>query len=236
MSDLLALLLVTTLAGITIPLGGLLASIESIRPLWLEAEFRHFVAAIGGGALLAAVSLVLVPEGAERLPVGYAIVAMLGGGGLMLLLDRWLSAHGGSVAQFLAMMLDFLPETIALGALYVEDKGMAPLLALLIAAQNFPEGFNAQRELCGSGMRKSHVLLLFVLLVPLGPLMGLTGRFVFADSSLLLGFIMLASSGGILYLIFQDIAPQVPLKRHWAPPLGAVIGFLIGLSGHMLLH
>jgi len=26
-------------------------------------------------------------------------------------------------------------------------------------------------------------------------------------------------------LIFQDIAPQIPLKKSWAPPLGAVIGF-----------
>lgn len=236
MNDLQTLLLFTTLAGMTIPLGGLLASIESIHPRWLEAEFRHFVAAIGGGALLAAVALVLVPEGAARVSVVHAIIAMLVGGGLMMLLERWLAAHGGSAAQFLAMMLDFLPETIALGALYVEEPAVAPLLALLIAAQNFPEGFNALRELCDSGMRKSQILLLFILLVPLGPLMGITGRYVFTGASVPLGFIMLASSGGILYLIFQDIAPQVPLKRHWAPPLGAVMGFLIGLSGHMLLH
>ena len=36
-------------------------------------------------------------------------------------------------------------------------------------------------------------------------------------------------------LLFQDIAPQARLERHWGPPLGAVIGFGIALAGHMLL-
>jgi ZIP family zinc transporter len=47
---------------------------------------------------------------------------------------------------------------------------------------------------------------------------------------------MLFAAGGILYLVFQDIAPQVKLERHWSPPLGAVIGFALGLLGTMLLR
>ena len=46
---------------------------------------------------------------------------------------------------------------------------------------------------------------------------------------------MLLSAGGILYLIFEDIAPQAPLERAWAPPLGAVAGFTLGLVGHLLI-
>jgi ZIP family zinc transporter len=52
----------------------------------------------------------------------------------------------------------------------------------------------------------------------------------------ILGGIMLFASGGILYLIFQDIAPQVPLKRSWAPSQGAVAGFALGLVGHLLVQ
>lgn len=40
-------------------------------------------------------------------------------------------------------------------------------------------------------------------------------------------------AGGILYLVFQDIAPQARLEKHWAPSLGAVAGFLLGVLGHM---
>ncbi|MEQ9262099.1 MAG: hypothetical protein RLP14_02950 [Owenweeksia sp.] len=45
---------------------------------------------------------------------------------------------------------------------------------------------------------------------------------------------MVFSSGGILFLTFQDIAPQARLEKHWAPTLGAVLGFALGLMGHML--
>ena len=42
--------------------------------------------------------------------------------------------------------------------------------------------------------------------------------------SLALGVIMLLAAGGLVYLMFQEIAPQSRLNRHWAPPLGAVLG------------
>jgi ZIP family zinc transporter len=48
--------------------------------------------------------------------------------------------------------------------------------------------------------------------------------------------IMTFASGGILYLIFQDIAPNVRLKRSWIPALGANLGFLIGIIGDKLIH
>jgi ZIP family zinc transporter len=51
-----------------------------------------------------------------------------------------------------------------------------------------------------------------------------------------MGAIMLLSSGGVLYLIFEDIAPQSRLEKHWAPPLGAVFGFCLALFSEMLVH
>jgi ZIP family zinc transporter len=67
MSPIVEIILFTGIAGACIPLGGLLASIEHVHPKWLEQEFRHFVMAFGGGVLLAAVALVLVPEGMAHL-------------------------------------------------------------------------------------------------------------------------------------------------------------------------
>ena len=43
------------------------------------------------------------------------------------------------------------------------------------------------------------------------------------------------AAGVIVYLIFQDIAPQAKLRNRWAPPLGAVLGFALGLAGHLLI-
>ena len=46
---------------------------------------------------------------------------------------------------------------------------------------------------------------------------------------------MLFASGGILYIVFQDIAPEAKLRRRWMPAFGAVVGFLLGLIGKMLV-
>jgi hypothetical protein len=72
--------------------------------------------------------------------------------------------------------------------------------------------------------------------VAIGPAAGLGGYYLLADFPAALGAIMLFASGGLLYLIFQDIAPQSRLNRHWAPPLGAVIGFSVALFGDMVMR
>ena len=54
-----------------------------------------------------------------------------------------------------------------------------------------------------------------------------------ADAPVATAATMLFAAGGILYLVFQDIAPQAKLAAHWGPPLGAVLGFALGLAGTM---
>ncbi len=229
-------LILATLAGLTIPLGGAVAMVERIRPLWLEQEFRHSVIAFGGGALLAAVALVLVPEGSGELDNGSALLCFLLGGAIFLVADRLVTEIAGAMDQLLAMLLDFAPEALALGASLTLQSETAILLAGLIALQNFPEGFNAFRDVrAGTGARVTRVLLFFVLLTLVGPVCAALGYEFLARSPEPLGAIMLFAAGGILYLVFQDIAPQAKLERYWAPPLGAVAGFALGLAGHMAI-
>lgn len=246
MNSIWPVLIMSTLAGAAIPVGALLGQLEPLFQRWLHTEFRHSVIAFGGGALLAAVALVLVPKGLEPLGVVMVTLGIMGGGVAFGFLDALLSRTKGSASQLIAMLADFLPEAMALGALFAANGNGAHVLALLIALQNLPEGFNAFRELTArerparehrgrtaQAMGHLPVLVVFLLLVPLGPLAGVTGHIWLADHPPVLGFIMLFASGGILYLVFQDIAPQARLERHWAPSLGAVAGFLFGVLGHM---
>lgn len=236
-TDSLTLALVySTLAGLAIPLGGLLARVEHIRPQWLENELRHTVVAFGGGALFSAVALVLVPEGSRHLSP-LAAVALLGAGGVVFaLVDSQLDRRGGGGSQLVAMLLDFLPESLALGALLATGSETALVLAGIIFLQNLPEGFNAYRELIGAGrMTSRRILGMFCLLVLLGPLGAGVGHLALAEAQGLLGAIMLFAAGGILYLVFEDIAPQAVLANRHAPPLGAVAGFMLGLAGHLIV-
>ena len=236
MEPLLQALIFSTLAGVAIPLGALLAKFEHIRPNWLEAEFRHSVIALGGGVLLAAVALVLIPEGSGRLDPISVMLAFGGGGFLFFLVDRALARTGGSASQLMAMLLDFVPEAIAMGALMAEGGASGLLLAILIGLQNFPEGFNAYRELMPNDHFTSRgILLAFSGLVLLGPIAAFLGMAYGSSSPAAMGLMMLVAAGGILYLTFQDIAPQAQLEKAWAPALGAVAGFMVGLLGQMLV-
>lgn len=242
--DLTRALLLAACAGAAIPAGAALAQAQRFLPDWLETELRHAVMAFGGGALMSAVALVLVPDGARRLPVAGAAACFLVGGLAFYLLDRALERSGGSFAQLVAMLSDFVPEAVALGAAIANGEPAAPLLAGLIALQNLPEGFNAEREMAGrspSGVAGSRApsrlgrIGIFLLLVPLGPLAAWTGHRFLADQPAILGALMLFAAGGILYLIFQDIAPGAKLEHRGAPALGAVLGFLLGLVGFLLV-
>ncbi len=233
---LLAILVPACLAAVTIPIGGLLGRIEGLRPGWLTEEWRHAVLAFGGGVLIAAVALVLVPEGTAWLSSGTALTAFAAGGLTFFVLDRMIERRGGAVAMLMAMIVDFVPESLALGAMLAEGSATAMLMAVLIGLQNLPESFNAYREVAATGrLAPGRIIAAFAALALLGPLAAIAGWSLLAGEAGLLGGIMLFAAGGILYLTFQDIAPQVPLERHWAPPLGAVAGFMLGLAGQLLL-
>ena len=234
--DFFAAMVLATLAGLSVPAGAALT--WGVR--WLPADedqsLRHFVTAFGGGALMSAIALVLVPEGIRDLSPFWVVLAFALGGLVVFALDLLLARLGSPSSQLMAMLLDFVPEAIAMGAALATGKPAGLLLALLIALQNFPEGFNAFREAQAHGTTPPRKLLAgFWGLVLLGPLCAYIGFSILAGNPQLIGAIMLFASGGIVYLTFQDIAPQSVLDRHWAPALGAVAGFLVGLIGSLLI-
>jgi ZIP family zinc transporter len=236
--DFAQMLLMTAAAGACIPVGGLLAKVDRFLPRWVEREFRHSIIAFGGGVLVAAVALVLVPEGMRKVDTPWLSTAFfLAGGALFAATEAWLARRGGAHPQLMAMLLDYLPESLALGSLFVSGSPAAPLLAVLIGLQNLPEGFNAAREMGQrEGNRARHNLWLMSALIPLGPLFGILGWAHGGEHPVFIGGVMLFAAGGILYLLFQDIAPQSRLERHWGPTLGAVLGFGLGMLGDGLIH
>lgn len=226
----------TLAAGATMVLGAAIAAAEPFGKRPWRDEFRHAVIAFGGGALLSAVALVLVPEGSAGLSVPWVAVTFAGGGVAFMLLDVLLDRYKSPAGQLAAMLSDFVPEALALGAAFAAGDDSGPLLALLIGIQNLPEGFNAYNELTGSGKIAGRpVLFSFALMALLGPAAGLTGLWWLSAYPSVVAGIMLFAAGGILYLTFEDIAPATTMANRWAPPLGAVAGFLLGLLGQMLI-
>jgi len=235
MSQLTIIIIASWLAGFAAFGGGVIAWATDGANTDTKREVTHGIIAFGGGILIAAVAFALLPKAMVVLsPVGLG-TTFCAGGLLFCVLDAHLSRSGNTKAQFLAMLMDFLPEALALGAVFGHDHRLGVLLAAFIGAQNLPEGFNAFREMTTVGIRSRVALMTLLAVSLLGPVAACTGYFLLQDQAKVTASIMTFAGGGIMYLIFQDIAPQSKIRKHWIPALGAVLGFAVGMIGKQLV-
>lgn len=236
MQDVIKIVLYSFFAGITVFLGGLLSKyFEKFHKGVLKEKILHMSVAFGGGIIFAAVAFVLAPRGIELLSLGPLVILFLAGAIAFYLLDGFIEQKGGSAAQIMAMLMDFIPEAIALGAVFAHDHRLGLLLALFIGLQNFPEAFNSYLDLRNSGYKSRKCLLILFFLSFTGIFAAISGSLLLSNKPQLTASLMIFSSGGILYLIFQDIAPSSKMQKSWVPALGATFGFLIGMIGQKIL-
>lgn len=235
MNTIALVLLLPWLAGFAAFVGGALAwAAHKKRLLRRESTLRGIVA-FGGGILVAAIAFALLPEATKHLAPLWLGVVFVAGGVSFCILDVRVSASEGMGAQFMAMLMDFVPEAISLGALFGHDHRLGYLIAGFIGLQNLPEGFNAFREIREHGGKARDTLLLLAGVSLLGPITALIGYAVLQDIEVVTASIMSFAAGGILYIVFQDIAVQSRLDGKPGPALGAVLGFAIGMVGNQLL-
>lgn len=227
------LILYSGLSGITVFIGALLAYLfnHHIKETPIKREIIHTLMSFGAGIMLSAVALVLIPKGIKELTVLPMATSFVLGAVMFMLLDQYLAKKGGQTATLIAMMMDFIPESIALGAVFAIEPNMAILLALFIGLQNLPEAFNSYRELVQNGFTAKKSLIILFGLSFFGIFGALIGHFILAESPGLTAHLMTFASGGILYLLIQDIIPASKLEKNYLISLGATLGFLLGIIG-----
>lgn len=237
MEDLFKIILYSSFAGFTVFLGGLLSKYfeRYFRDGFVKEEVLHTSIAFGGGIIIAAVAFVLVPKGMSILSLAPMAILFLAGAIIFFFLDRYIQKKGETISQLLTMLMDFVPEAIALGAVFATDHNLGLLLAIFIGLQNLPESFNSYLDLRNSGYPSKKCMLILFLLSFSGIIAAISGYFLLGNMPKLTASLMLFSSGGILYLIFQDIAPMSKMRKSWFPALGASFGFLAGMIGQKIL-
>jgi ZIP family zinc transporter len=233
----LKLILFSGFAGATVFIGGLLANMfdHHIKDSPVKSQLVHTLMSFGAGIILSALALVLVPKGMDELGVWGVMGSFSFGAILFMLIDRKLASSGSQQATLLAMMMDFVPESIALGAVFAIEPQMALLLAIFIGLQNLPESFNSFRDLVRSGFSVRKTLTIFFGLSFFGVLSALVGHFLLSQHPDITAHLMTFASGGILYLLIQDIIPESKLDNNYLTSLGASLGFLVGVVGEMVI-
>ncbi|MFH1593248.1 MAG: divalent cation transporter [Candidatus Omnitrophota bacterium] len=236
MHEISTIILYSFFSGITVLFGALTSRFyERLKEGFLKEEFIHGTVAFGGGVLVAAVAFVLTPPAIANLSLLFLSVIFLSGVLFFFALDKFISYKGGTLAQLLAMLMDYIPEAISLGAVFAHNCRLGLLLAIFIGLQNYPEAFNAYRDLRKSGYSPNRAVAILAPMSLFGIPAALLGNYLLSGKPQLIASLMLFSAGGILFLIFQDIAPMSKFKNSWIPALGATLGFFVGMVGEKLL-
>ena len=81
----------------------------------------------------------------------------------------------------MGMIMDFIPEALALGAVFASDNQTGLLLALFIGMQNLPEAYNSFGDLRSSGFSPNKSLWILVPFSLIGVIAAVCGyRFLSA--------------------------------------------------------
>ncbi len=162
----------------------------------IKTEIAHGFMCFGSGVMLSALALVLVLKGMKDIDLLPILIIFSVGTILFMQIDKFLTKKGGQTATVLAMMMDFIPESIALGAVFAVEPSTATLLAIFIGLQNLPEAFNAFRDLSISGVKVKKILVMFFFLSFSGIIGALFGHFVLSNHQAINQYLMIFASGG----------------------------------------
>jgi ZIP family zinc transporter len=232
--NLMMVIVITSIAALG-TLVGSIAAYYTMKKNKPSKNALNFIIALGGGLLFSAIALILIPEGTRSLSFFWGIACFFCGSVVFMWLDVIIEKNGSSASQILANTMDSIPESLGMGAAFAKGGSVGLFLAFLIGLQNIAEGFNSFNEMKSSGMSTKSNLILQTLSSLSGPIAGILGFLFLAGHPALISALFMFSAGGILYLIFHDIAPLAHRTGHWIPTLGSIFGFILGLLSQALV-
>ena len=237
---------------------GALAAVRFQLPSWLASMLTAF----GGGILLAAVALELLPAADAAAGKWLTAGGVLAGTAIYIGADAWLSrdseiemmrrsghaaasgapmpmmasgdtaatARGEAIA--VGIVIDGIPESVALGLMVAAGEGGFALLAAVVLG-NLTESYGAtQPLLVGGRSRRFAVGSITGIGLALGLATVLGGTLLAGAPLAVIGTLQAIASGAILAVLSISIIPyafdEVRRSVAVAVALGLVLGYLLG--------
>lgn len=221
----------------------------------LPGRVAAVVTTFGGGILLSAVALELVPEADARAGTGWTCAGLLGGAAIYVGIDAWLArdeqtmamrrsghaaaagrpgstphsaeaSRGESIAA--GIVADGVPESLALGLMAAEGgTGLALLVAVVVG--NVTEAYGAAQPLVTGGRSRRFALTLLTMIgLLLGAATVLGGTVVAAAGSTFIGTAQAVAGGAILAVLSISILPYAFEEASRRIALATALGFTVG--------
>lgn len=235
--------------GASLVLGAAVAAL-----LQLPARVAAMVTAFGGGVLLAAVALELVPEADRDAGAALTAAGLLAGTLLYVAADWWLgrdrmmmtirrSAHAATAGQPMAMdssevmrgesiavalVVDGIPESIALGLMIAEGEiGIALLTGILVG--NVVEAYGATQPIVAGGRTRRFAIGVLTTIGGALALATLLGGTVLAEASgEIVGTAQAIAGGAVLAVVSIAIVPHAFGEVNRLVATATVAGFIAG--------
>jgi ZIP family zinc transporter len=235
--------------------GSLLAGALVAVVLELPSRIAAVVTSFGGGILVAAVALELVPDADAEAGAAITAVCLLAGTVVFVAADAWLtrdpgmkatrrSGHAAAAGQPMAMpdhaeaargeaiaaglFVDGVPESIALGLTIAEGEiGLALLVGIVVG--NVVEAYGAAQPIAAGGhTRRFAVGLLGGIGLALA-LATFLGGTVLADASPeLIGGAQALAAGAVLAVVSIAIVPHAFEEVSSQVAIATMLGFVAG--------
>lgn len=234
--------------------GSLVAGSVAAARLRLSPHLAALITAAGGGTLLAAIALELVPEADEGAGKSWTVVGLAVGAILYVAADAWLtrdehdkamrrSGHAAASGRAMSMksaeeargetiaagiVVDGIPESVALGlAVASGEPGFALLTAVVVG--NVTEAYGAAQPILAGGRGPRFALgLLGGIGVVLALATVLGGTVGAGLDDLVVGVAQAVAAGAVLAVLSISIIPYAFEQVSSRVALAATLGFAVG--------
>jgi zinc transporter, ZIP family len=241
--------------GLVVAASLVVGALAAAR-LELPERMAATVTAFGGGILLAAIALDLVPEADERAGAWVTAGALLCGTLVYVAADALLtrdedmrmmrrSGHAAASGRAMAMpahsaeaargetiavglVVDGVPESVALG-LTVAEGGIAVALLVGIFVGNVVEAYGAAQPIIAGGHPRRFALVLLSAIGAALAVATVVGGTVLSDASpVLIGGAQALAAGAVLAVISISIIPYAFSEVSSRVATAAALGFVCG--------
>jgi ZIP family zinc transporter len=237
--------------------ASLVAGAAAAAALRLPARVAATLTAFGGGILLAAIALELVPEADARAGVGLTAAGLVAGTVLYVAADAWLSrdremammrrsAHAAAAGRAMTMpahshaeaargeaiaaglFVDGVPESVALGLTVAEGEVGVALLAGIVVG-NLVEAYGAAQPIVAGGHTKRFAVGLLAGIGVALALATVAGGTVLAGASGdVVGTAQAVAAGAVLAVVTIAIVPHAFEQVSRMVAVATLGGFLVG--------
>jgi len=235
------------ISGLSLVFGSSIGTI-----FHLKQRIIAFFMAFGSGVLICALTFGLMEEAFRHGGFDAIIIGFLGGGAVFILGDYLVHIRGGrkhkkhqhpisseeaedakeakeanETAITLGVIIDGIPESIALGVALFANQSLGILMLIAIVLSNFPEGISSVPGLQKIGFSKTKIFLLWLIVALITVLITVLSFTFLSDLNLNnLGIIEAFAAGAILAMLADSMMPEAYEEGGFSIALATILGFL----------